>query len=137
MALIERMIGSMYVRFEASTFNPKTGRNIGIFGVLTNILEDSSQNQKFCARSHRYLSWFSSNLSKPNILKLEADELYGTSWFRGEATKHIFYAEEICKILNSVGVETTCIQAVTMDKVIYSDENQVVAGASSEVDVSP
>jgi len=119
-------LGKMFIRFEAERFNQKTKSNIGVFGAITELLEKERISPKLKIESKDILSWFSKNLLSPRPFRIEDDEYYGTCWFRETAIDHIKRAQEICNILNKLGVTTITRRSEQFDEIIYSDENQIV-----------
>ncbi len=116
----------MFIRFETKRYNQKTQSNFGIFGAITELMEKGQIDQVLKTDSQNILAWFSKNLLSPRPLRLKGDEYYGTCWFRETATEHIKQAQEICHILNQLGVKTTIRTSEQFDEIIYSDKNQVV-----------
>ncbi len=116
----------MFIRFETNRYNQKTQSNFGVFGAITELMEKGQIDQALKTNSQNILTWFSKNLLSPRPLRLKGDKYYGTCWFRETATEHIKQAQEICYILNKLGIETTIRTSEQFDEIIYSDKNQVV-----------
>ncbi len=116
----------MFIRFETNKYNQKTQSNLGVFGAITELLEKGQIDHALKMDSQNILTWFSKNLLSPRPLRLKGDGYYGTCWFRETATEHIKQAQEICHILNQLGVKTTIRTSEQFDDIIYSDIYQVV-----------
>lgn len=67
----------MFIRFEAKLFNQKTKSNIGVFGAITELIENEKISPKLKVEAQNILSWFSENLLSPRPLRIEDDEYYG------------------------------------------------------------
>ena len=117
----------MFIRFEAKFFNQKTKNNIGVFGAITELIENEKISPKLKVEAQNILSWFSENLLSPRPLRIEGDEYYGTCWFRITALDHIQRTQRICAILNKIGVQTRKRSSGHFDEIIYSDEYQIVS----------
>ncbi len=116
----------MFICFEIKRYNQKTQSNFGVFGAITELMEKGQIDQALKIDSQNILTWFSKNLLSPRPLRLKGDEYYGTCWFRETVTEHIKQAQEICYILNKLGVKTTIRTSKQFDEIIYSDKNQIV-----------
>ena len=118
----------MYIRYVVNEYNVRTKSEMGLFGAVTNLAESNSLTKGQLADLEKYLKWFSKNLKKPHNLCCPETGVFGTCWFKANATEHLQVMEEFTKFASKLGLTVIVLQEVdgVFTKVLYEDDHQIV-----------
>ena len=126
----------MYVRFVVPEHDDSSRVESGIFRVVGNIMDDSSQPEWLRALLREQVDWFNSNLPVPDRLWLSftrRETLYGVCWFRPCAQDVISRARTIQWLMIEADHLVQDIYTDAPGTILYRDNWQVVAKAGDHI----
>ena len=122
-----------YLRFETLSPHPDSGKASGVFSILHEVREDDRLTGYDLARLNALMTWFATNLKKPESFTSSKSKgaarraTRGLSYFKSSAGKHISKMREINAIVREYGYEVVQFTTSRPGIVVYEDEFQIVA----------
>ena len=120
----------MYLRFETTQVDIRTGKNIGLFTLAYNLLRENKLTSHEAAVVDQLLKWFKSNLPIPTKFTKKRVPSYNTpgiSWLKSEEKEMVGKFWELKNVLDEAGYHIEFIKVEYPGKIIYEDKFQVVA----------
>lgn len=111
-----------YVRFQTTDINKKSGRPVGIFTLVHQLLDKSIFPEKEELEVRALLAWFQHNMPMPDY-----KETAGISWLKDDQREMIEKFSQLKGFLESAGHPIDFMTVLDPGKIIYEDFFQVVA----------
>jgi len=122
----------MYLRFTLTIEDSQSLHKQGIIIAAVSIMEAASLEKGDDDELRAILKWFNENLKVPKILDQDG-HFRALSWFRPQAREPILKAWELSRLLQANGYLVEVHKSRNPGRVIYEDEDQIVAICTKEV----
>lgn len=119
----------MYVRFVTALANARTRSETGIFQSYFVLIENDCP-EWILDQLNEHFVWFNANVDCPDRRAIHfgrRSSLWGTCWFRPEATELIRRCREMAMLYEEAGLTVRCLVWRGPAQVIWSDAHQIVA----------
>jgi hypothetical protein len=122
----------MYLRFETTEVDTRTGKNVGLFTLAYSLLREEKLSADEALIVEELLKWFKSNLPVPTKFTKKKNSNHNTntpgiSWLKSEEKEMVSKFWELKNILDEAGHHIEFIKVEYPGKIIYEDQFQVVA----------
>ena len=120
----------MYVRFVVDKHDEVSGRSMGIFMAMDELLENGSLYEYEKELEDELYKWFKKNLKVPKAQSSKSNyhsKPMAISWFKDTANEHIDKMRQYAEILEAHQISVTQIVTERPGNVVYEDKQQIAA----------
>ena len=121
----------MYIRFEGTRIDPKSGREQGIFHIALRLWRSGALDPHASDQLRALLDWFNANLEKPERMH-RPNKRAAVCWFKADAKECIDRIWEMVAIIREHGEEVRTATSRRLDYVVFEDAFQVAAVPTRE-----
>ena len=119
-----------YVRFVTSTIDGVSGRRLGLFQAVADLVRAGELPEYESEQVDRINRWFNRHLDAPDRFarsRRPNAAPRAICWFKGTATEYVSRMHVFCHALNEHGIGTEMIICVRPGYIVFEDDFQVAA----------